>query len=180
MNSLHTFSASGVSNTFFSFALLGAGRGDVRPSDLLVTGLSVQVTPEQGLLGPLTQRQHLHYLPASSSTLSATLLTPSTTLPATLPGTLPGTLQHPPPSPTTFQHPPPASDCDSTRTRQANVRKNDFTSGEVATMLWSLAVLRVRPDPVLSAAMTERALQGLGELSSEEMGMMIWALGVGC
>lgn len=46
-------------------------------------------------------------------------------------------------------------------------------------MLWSLAVLRVRPDPVLSAAMTERALHGLDELSSEEMGMMIWALAVG-
>jgi len=102
MNSIHTFSAAGVSNTFFAFALLGAGGGGGRPSDLLVAGLSVQ----------------------------------------------------------------------------ANARKRDFTSSEVATMLWSLAVLQVRPDPVLSAAMVECALHGLQELSPEEMGMIIWALGV--
>ena len=84
MNSLHTFSASGVSNTLFSFALLGAGRGDVRPSNLLVTGLSVQVTPVHGLPGHFEQRYHP---PPPSSTL---------------PATLPATFQHPPPSSSTL------------------------------------------------------------------------------
>ena len=50
-------------------------------------------------------------------------------------------------------------------------KKNLKKHTQVATVLWSLAVLNLRPDPVVSAALAERALNNLNELTEEEMGM---------
>jgi hypothetical protein len=42
LSNMHAFSATDISNTLFSFALLGAGGGGAPPTETIIHGLSVQ------------------------------------------------------------------------------------------------------------------------------------------
>jgi len=42
LSNMHAFTATDISNTLFSFALLGAGGGGAQPNETVIHGLSVQ------------------------------------------------------------------------------------------------------------------------------------------